>query len=242
MSPFSSACMSNCCWASVTSLPGFEPGLGHPREELELVAEAPVADLLALEVGRRGDVLVLEGDLQRARALEDLADVGDAGALLARLQRLGHPRDRVVGAALGELGLGHDVGAALEDLDVEPGVLVVALLQGGEVAGELRLGEPLQLQLDLGQLPWRRRPRSTCCPSSLSSLPQAAIASTHEASAAAQAARCRNLLTRVLLVVVARASPGARRAPRRGRRRARARSRPSRSPRPAGRPTPPRPR
>jgi hypothetical protein len=128
-----------------------DPGL-HAGEELELVAEAPVADLLALEVGRGGDVLVLERDLQRPRALEDLADVGDAGALLARLQRLGHPGDRVVGAPLRQLGLGHDVGAALEDLDVEPGVLVEALLQRGEVAGELGLGEPLQLQLDLGQL------------------------------------------------------------------------------------------
>jgi hypothetical protein len=48
----------------------------HAGEQLELVAIAPAADLLALEVGRLGDVLVLEGDLRRAAALEDLRDVG----------------------------------------------------------------------------------------------------------------------------------------------------------------------
>src|SRR5262245_64297238 len=56
--------------------------------------------LLAAQVGRRADPAVREGDLVGAGALEDLGDVGDAGALLARRQRLGHPGDRVVGLAL----------------------------------------------------------------------------------------------------------------------------------------------
>ena len=34
--------------------------------------------------------------------------------------------------------------------DVETGVLVEALVDGGEVPAELRLRDPLQLQLDLG--------------------------------------------------------------------------------------------
>ena len=45
-------------------------------------------------------------------------------------------------------------GAALDDLDVQALGLVVALVDGGVVAGELGLGHPLQLQLDRGQ---RRR-------------------------------------------------------------------------------------
>ena len=92
-----------------------EPGLGEGGEDLVLVAEAPVADLLAGEVGRRGDAGVLERHLQRARALEDLGDVDDVGALLAGLQRLGHPGDGEVGLAVGQHLLRHDVDAALED-------------------------------------------------------------------------------------------------------------------------------
>ena len=62
-------------------------------------------------------------------------------------KRLGHPREREVDVAVGELLLRHDVDAALDDLDVEAPVVVEALLLRREVAGELRLDEPLQLQL-----------------------------------------------------------------------------------------------
>jgi hypothetical protein len=55
-------------------------------------------------------------------------DVGDAGALLAGGERLGHPGDRVVGLALGQHGLRHDVDAALEQLHVEALLLVEALI------------------------------------------------------------------------------------------------------------------
>ena len=54
--------------------------------------------------------------------------------------------------------LRHDVDAALEDLDVEALVLVEALVDGREVAGELGLHEPLQLQLHgLGRVALGRR-------------------------------------------------------------------------------------
>ena len=61
---------------------------------------------------------------------------------------LRHPGDREVDVAVGELRLRHDLDAAFEDLDVDALILVEALIDGGEVAGELRLDEPLQLQLD----------------------------------------------------------------------------------------------
>ena len=53
-----------------------------------------------------GDAGVGEGHLQRARALEDLGDVDDVGALLTRLQRLRHPGDGEVDLAVGEELLG----------------------------------------------------------------------------------------------------------------------------------------
>jgi hypothetical protein len=52
-----------------------------------------------------------------------------------------------------EHGLRHDVDAALEQLHVEALLLVEALVDGGDVAGELGLVEPLQLQLDRGEGP-----------------------------------------------------------------------------------------
>ena len=73
----------------------------------------------------------------------------DVGTLLPAGERLGHPGDREVDVAVGELGLRHDLDAALDDGDVEAHVLVEALVEGGVVAGELRLGEPLQLQAHL---------------------------------------------------------------------------------------------
>ena len=58
----------------------------------------------------------------------------------------GHPGDGEVGLPVGEDLLRHDVDGALEDLDVEAVVVVEPLVDGGEVATELRLGDPLQLQ------------------------------------------------------------------------------------------------
>ena len=61
-------------------------------------------------------------------------------------ERLGHPGDREVHRAVGQLLLRDDVDAALDDLDVQALVGVETLVLRREVAGELRLGEPLQLE------------------------------------------------------------------------------------------------
>jgi hypothetical protein len=47
--------MSNCCCHVLDVGGRVDAGLGHGGEDFELVAEAPVADLLAGEVGRAGD-------------------------------------------------------------------------------------------------------------------------------------------------------------------------------------------
>src|SRR6267143_1182722 len=59
----------------VARLGRIDPDLAHRGVELGLVPEAPRPDLLALPVFGLGDVLVLERDLERARALEDLGDI-----------------------------------------------------------------------------------------------------------------------------------------------------------------------
>ena len=68
---------------------------------------------------------------------------------------LGHPRDGEVDRTGRERLLRRDVHATLDDLDVQAGLLVEALIDRGEIAGELRLGDPLQLQLDLLHLTGR---------------------------------------------------------------------------------------
>ena len=151
MSPLSSASMSNCCCTSVTSFAGSSPASVIPANSSYSLPKPQLPTFLPRRSAGAADRLVLEGHLQRAGPLEDLADVGDLRALLAGGERLRHPGDRVVGLALGEHGLRHDVDAALEDLDVEALVAEEALVDGGEVAGELGLGDPLQLQLHLGR-------------------------------------------------------------------------------------------
>ena len=125
-----------------------ETCLADRREQLVLVAEAPVADVLSGEVRRRRDSCIGEAHLQGSGALVDLGDVGDVGTGFAAGERLGHPREREVDVAVRELRLRHDLDAALDDADVEAHVVVEALVLGGVVAGELGLGEPLQLQAD----------------------------------------------------------------------------------------------
>ncbi|CAB4747593.1 unannotated protein [freshwater metagenome] len=125
-----------------------DTGLGHRGEDFELVAVAPVTDLLACVVLGGRDVLVLEAHGQGSRTLEDLGDVDDVRAGFTTGEGLGDPRDSEVRVAVGEHGLGRDVDSALEDRDVEALCLVEALVERGVVAGELGLGDPLQLQLD----------------------------------------------------------------------------------------------
>ena len=79
----------------------------------------------------------------------DLADDLDVGARLARGEHLRHPADAELGVAAGDDRRRDDVDAAGQDRHVEPLVLEVALVHGREVAGELGLREPLELELDL---------------------------------------------------------------------------------------------
>ena len=65
---------------------------------------------------------------------------------------LGTQEIAIVDVAGGEHVLRDDVGTALLDGDVEALVLVEPLLDGGVVAGELRLCHPLQLQGDRGEV------------------------------------------------------------------------------------------
>ena len=142
--------MSNC-WAMMftSALVGrVEAGLAQPGVQLGLVAEAPRTDLLALQVLGLGDVLVLERDLERRRALEDLGDDDAVGARLARREHARHPADAELGLAAGDDGRRNDLDRAGQDRDVEAFVPVVALVEGREVAGELGLWEPLELELD----------------------------------------------------------------------------------------------
>ena len=147
--------MSKFCCTSVTSAPGRGPP-GAGRRAARTRCRSPSCRRCGRRGPRARDLGVGEGHLQRAAALEDLPDVGDVGALLDRDQRLGHPGDREVRPAGVQDGLRDDVDAALEDRDVQPGVLVEALVDRREVAGELRLGEPLQLQRHRASA---RRPR-----------------------------------------------------------------------------------
>ena len=58
----------------------------------------------------------------------------------------GHPGDGEVGLPVRQHLLRHDVDAALQDLDVQAVLVVEPLVDRRQVAGELRLDEPLQLQ------------------------------------------------------------------------------------------------
>src|SRR5439155_6530772 len=126
--------------------------LAHRGVELGLVPEAPGPDLLALPVLGLGDVLVLEGDLERARPLEDLRDVDEVRSRFARREHLRHPRDAELRRVRGDDLLGHDVRPTELDLDVETEVLEVTLVECRVEACELRLRDPLKLESHLGQL------------------------------------------------------------------------------------------
>ena len=125
---------------------GQETG-GH----LVLVAEVPDADLLAGELARVSDAGVLPGHRQGARALEDLGDVDEIGRRrgLAGLEHLRDPADRELRAiGLRALDLGNDGRTARDHRDRQVLGREVALLVGREVAGELGLGRPLELEPD----------------------------------------------------------------------------------------------
>ncbi len=62
---------------------------------------------------------------------------------------LGHPGQGEVDVAVGQVLLGHDVDAGLDDLDVEAVALEDPSVTGSDVPGELRLNRPLEAQRDL---------------------------------------------------------------------------------------------
>ena len=130
------------------------PGLLHPGEQLPLVAVAPAADLLALEVA---PAAVMFLSLNEIWVVALRSKICATSVILAPFSiepsTFGHPGDRVVDVTGRQHVLRHDVRPALDDLHVQALVLVVALVDRGVVAGELRLGHPLQLQLDLSAPP-----------------------------------------------------------------------------------------
>src|SRR3712207_9574676 len=63
------------------------PVLDQRGEQLVLVAAAPDADLLAPQPGDVGDPRVLVRDLRHAAPREDLGDVDEVAALVARGQQ-----------------------------------------------------------------------------------------------------------------------------------------------------------
>ena len=158
--------MSNSCCDQADVLGRVEARLRQRGEDLVLVAEAPVADVLALEVGGRRDVGV---------GLNDTCSVPERWKIWAMLTMLA-PASRVASALgtqamakstspLASCSCGTMSTPALDQRHVEALVLVVALVLRREVAGELRLGQPLQLQLDrVGG--GRSRPAPRCRPTS----------------------------------------------------------------------------
>ena len=106
----------------------------------------------------RVDPGVLPGQLGHPGAREDLRDRDDLAALLPRREQVRQPVEAELGPSARDDNLRGDVRAADLERDVEPGLLVVALLDGRVVAGELRLRHPLQLQRDVGELGCCLRP------------------------------------------------------------------------------------
>src|SRR5438132_688472 len=83
--------------------------------------------------------------LTKAGSFQGLRDIDQRHALFARGQRRGHPVDDDVGATTcNHLGW-RDVRATRLDRDIKSGVLVEALLLCNEVAGELGLRNPFEL-------------------------------------------------------------------------------------------------
>ena len=81
--------------------------------------------------------------------LEGLRDVDQGLAFFARGEGGGHPVDDHIGAAARDHLFGRDVGPAWLDGDVEPLVLVEALVLGDVIARELGLRHPFELQRHL---------------------------------------------------------------------------------------------
>ena len=140
MSKFWVTRLTSVAGSSPSSLSAANTSYSLPKPQLPMFLPAKSAGSVIAGVGER--------HLQGARALEGLGDVHDVGARLPRGQCLRHPGDGEVDGAVGELLLGRDVRRVLDQLDLQAAVGEESLVVSGEVAGELRLRHPLQLQLD----------------------------------------------------------------------------------------------
>ena len=118
---------------------------------------------------------------------------------LDRSEHLRHPGDRVVDVAVGERVLRHDVAAGGDDLDLQALLLEEALLLRGEVAGELALRQPLELELDRRELavgvvrrspPVRRRRRNRRCRTSAAARASAPVVATRRVLCLMSSFRC----------------------------------------------------
>jgi len=114
-----------------------------------LITESPGSDLLAGHVGDGFHRRVGPGDLQGAAALEYLADIHQICTFSPRRQHLGYPGQTELRLTGGHHLLGHNVDRAFKNGHVKALLRIKALIDGGKIAGELRLGHPLELQLDL---------------------------------------------------------------------------------------------
>ncbi|QTK80715.1 hypothetical protein AT6N2_C3231 [Agrobacterium tumefaciens] len=121
----------------------------HPRQERIFIAEEPDAQRLALEILRFLDAGFLQAGQHHARGFERLGDVDERHALFAGGKRRRHPVDDHVGPASSQYLRRCDIRATGLDIDVEAFGFIKALVLGDVITGELRLGDPFQLQGDL---------------------------------------------------------------------------------------------
>ena len=125
------------------------PCLAQRRVQLVLAAAAPDRRAPSAELAEVGDPRAFPRDLSGRAALEDLGDVRQVHSLLARRKQAGQPVNAEFSVPCRHLRLGRDFGAARKNVDVQPGLPVVAECLRRVVAGKLRLDDPLQLQADM---------------------------------------------------------------------------------------------
>src|SRR5256886_7314657 len=127
--------MSKGCWTSVTSFCG---SIRYCSSVARSANSLPPNHTATLRPRKPHPALSKE-----------LGDVDEGRALLARGQEAREPVEPELSAAISHDPLRHDIEAAGTDRHVELLGTVEPLLLGGVVAGELRLGDPLELQRHL---------------------------------------------------------------------------------------------
>ena len=141
--------MSKSCGTIVTSAGRrVDADLAHGGVQLVLVAEAPRADLLAAPVLGVGDVRVLARTWRRAERWKTWPMTWTSAPLSRDASIVGTQRMPNSALPPATTVAGTMSTRARQDRDVEALLGVEALVQRGEVARELGLGEPLQLEPD----------------------------------------------------------------------------------------------